>query len=69
MCKTVGEWTRVCLRRLLNMFRSFKVPLDYSNPSGEKAAIAIARLPAKVAPTDPAYRGPVLFNPGTLIRP
>ncbi|KAJ6531975.1 TAP-like protein-domain-containing protein [Mycena capillaripes] len=40
------------------------VPLNYSEPDGAKAAIAITRYPAAVAADSPLYRGPVLFNPG-----
>ncbi|KAJ7440151.1 TAP-like protein-domain-containing protein [Mycena latifolia] len=40
------------------------VPLNYSEPNGERAVIAITRYPAAVPPGSPAYRGPVLFNPG-----
>ncbi|KAF7304011.1 AB hydrolase-1 domain-containing protein [Mycena indigotica] len=40
------------------------VPFDYAAPSAGSAAIAVIRFPAKVAPSDPAYLGPVLFNPG-----
>lgn len=49
-----------------------KVPLDWSAVSSEypysdvkqHAAIAIVTLPAVVPPSDPAYGGPVLINPG-----
>ncbi|KAL2200158.1 TAP-like protein-domain-containing protein [Corynascus similis CBS 632.67] len=42
-----------------------EVPLDWSNPNkSARAAIAIVRLPAAVPVTDPAYGGPVLYNPG-----
>ncbi|KAK1221312.1 hypothetical protein PQX77_015884 [Marasmius sp. AFHP31] len=40
------------------------VPLDYNNPDGDKAAIAIVRLPANVSTNSQDYRGPILFNPG-----
>lgn len=40
------------------------MPLNYSEPHGEKAAIAITRYPAAVLAGSPAYRGPILFNPG-----
>ncbi|KAK1235215.1 hypothetical protein PQX77_001570 [Marasmius sp. AFHP31] len=42
----------------------YKVPLDYNNPDGDKAAIAIVRLPANVSTDSQDYRGPILFNPG-----
>ncbi|KAK7040311.1 hypothetical protein VNI00_009779 [Paramarasmius palmivorus] len=41
-----------------------QVPLDYSDPEGESAAIAITRLKANVSADSPEYRGPILFNPG-----
>ncbi|EIN12410.1 alpha/beta-hydrolase [Punctularia strigosozonata HHB-11173 SS5] len=40
------------------------VPLDYSNPEGKKAAVALMKIPSKIAPDEEGYRGPVLFNPG-----
>ena len=46
----------------------FAVPLDYLNESedGPWATIALLRVPAKVPRDSPAYRGPILFNPGML---
>ncbi|KAJ8092912.1 hypothetical protein PM082_023546 [Marasmius tenuissimus] len=41
-----------------------EVPLNYSNPEGEKAAIAIVRLPTNISTDSQDYRGPILFNPG-----
>ncbi|KAL0056779.1 hypothetical protein AAF712_016608 [Marasmius tenuissimus] len=41
-----------------------EVPLDYNNPEGDKAAIALIRLPANVSTDSQDYRGPILFNPG-----
>ncbi|KAJ6470603.1 TAP-like protein-domain-containing protein [Mycena vitilis] len=40
------------------------VPLNHSEPDGEKAAIALTRYPAAVPADSPLYRGPILFNPG-----
>ncbi|KAF7304001.1 AB hydrolase-1 domain-containing protein [Mycena indigotica] len=40
------------------------VPFDYSSPSAGTAVIAVIRFRAQVSPTDPAYRGPILINPG-----
>ncbi|KAJ6558054.1 TAP-like protein-domain-containing protein [Mycena capillaripes] len=40
------------------------VPLNHSEPDGDKAAIAITRYPAAVPAGSPLYRGPILFNPG-----
>ncbi|KAK0457513.1 TAP-like protein-domain-containing protein [Desarmillaria tabescens] len=39
----------------------FQVPIDYSNEAGDKAAIAVIKLPAQ-SQTD--YKGAVLMNPG-----
>ncbi|KAF8646016.1 hypothetical protein AX16_007441 [Volvariella volvacea WC 439] len=40
------------------------VPLNYSEPHGRQATIALTRLPSRFPPDSPQYRGPVLFNPG-----
>ncbi|GJE96006.1 hypothetical protein PsYK624_121990 [Phanerochaete sordida] len=40
------------------------VPLQYPHASAGEAQIAIVVLPAKVSHDDPAYLGPLLFNPG-----
>ncbi|CAA7262007.1 unnamed protein product [Cyclocybe aegerita] len=42
----------------------FIVPLDYSEPQGREAVIALVRKPALVAAESDSYRGSVLFNPG-----
>ncbi|KAK0202249.1 Alpha/Beta hydrolase protein [Desarmillaria ectypa] len=39
----------------------FQVPIDYSNEDGDKAALAVIKLPAQ-SQTD--YKGAVLMNPG-----
>ncbi|KAL0061641.1 hypothetical protein AAF712_011559 [Marasmius tenuissimus] len=41
-----------------------QVPLNYSEPDGKSAAIALVRLPANVSEDSAEYRGPILFNPG-----
>ncbi|KAJ7209102.1 hypothetical protein C8J57DRAFT_1402317, partial [Mycena rebaudengoi] len=41
-----------------------KVPLDYSNPHSESAAIAMVRLHSVVPHNSSSYRGPILMNPG-----
>ncbi|KAK7032246.1 hypothetical protein VNI00_013204 [Paramarasmius palmivorus] len=41
-----------------------QVPLNYSNPDGESAAIALIRIKANVSTDSTEYRGPILFNPG-----
>jgi len=43
---------------------SLQVPLNYSNPKGPIATIAMTRIPALVASDSAEYRGPILFNPG-----
>ena len=43
---------------------TFQVPLDYAYPQGEKLAIALLKIPANISTSDPAYRGPILINPG-----
>ncbi|KAF4600417.1 hypothetical protein EYR38_005044 [Pleurotus pulmonarius] len=40
-----------------------QVPLNYSDPEGDTASIAVIRLPSPLAGTDD-YKGPILFNPG-----
>ncbi|KIJ43911.1 hypothetical protein M422DRAFT_252836 [Sphaerobolus stellatus SS14] len=42
----------------------FEVPMDYTNPSGDKVAIALTRIKAKIPSESKGYRGPILFNPG-----
>ena len=41
--------------------------MDHTNLSGDKVAIALKRIKAKVSPKSEAYRGPILFNPGMII--
>ena len=41
-----------------------QVPLDYANPQGDELAIALLKVPANISTYDPAYRGPILVNPG-----
>jgi len=40
------------------------VPLNYSDPDGQDAVIAVIRKPAIIPPNSGFYRGPVIFNPG-----
>ncbi|KAG6890672.1 hypothetical protein C0992_013344 [Termitomyces sp. T32_za158] len=40
------------------------VPLNHSDPTGEKAAIALTRFPSTLPQDSPDYRGPILINPG-----
>jgi hypothetical protein len=40
-----------------------QVPLDYSKPHEEKAAIALLKVPSKYEMDDPRWRGPILYNP------
>ncbi|KAK0487941.1 Alpha/Beta hydrolase protein [Armillaria novae-zelandiae] len=39
----------------------FQVPIDYSNESGDKAALAVIKFPAQ---SETEYKGAVLMNPG-----
>ncbi|KAH7106254.1 alpha/beta-hydrolase, partial [Auriculariales sp. MPI-PUGE-AT-0066] len=41
-----------------------EVPLDWAKPKGDKAAIAVLRLPSKYSANDTQYRGPIIYNPG-----
>uniref|UniRef100_A0A0W0EVX2 Peptidase S33 tripeptidyl aminopeptidase-like C-terminal domain-containing protein n=2 Tax=Moniliophthora roreri TaxID=221103 RepID=A0A0W0EVX2_MONRR len=41
-----------------------QVPLDYSNPEGQSAAIALVRMKANVSVDSTDYLGPILVNPG-----
>ena len=47
-----------------NFDLNLQVPLNYSDPQGREATIALMRLQAAVPSTSDAYRGPILFNPG-----
>lgn len=38
--------------------------MDYSNPDGEKAAVALIKLHANLSASTGKYGGPVLINPG-----
>jgi len=40
------------------------VPLNYSDPQGAEAIIALIRIPSPLAESSPEYKGPILFNPG-----
>ncbi|ESK91323.1 alpha beta hydrolase fold family [Moniliophthora roreri MCA 2997] len=42
----------------------FQVPLNYSDPEGQSAAIALVRMKANVSVDSTDYLGPILFNPG-----
>ena len=42
----------------------YQVPLQYSEPDGEQAAVAIIMSPSNFSAGDENYLGPVLFNPG-----
>lgn len=43
--------------------------MDYNDPSGEKATVAIVKYPSKIPPGQKGYLGPILFNPGLLFPP
>ena len=38
--------------------------MNYSDPQGAEAIIALIRKPSTLAKSSPEYRGPILFNPG-----
>ncbi|KAF9529062.1 TAP-like protein-domain-containing protein [Crepidotus variabilis] len=66
------EWSELPARKDLqwvNCHVSFQcarliVPLDYTDPDGREATIAIIRKPAAVPQDSKEYRGPILINPG-----
>ncbi|TDL14566.1 hypothetical protein BD410DRAFT_833037 [Rickenella mellea] len=68
----VFDWFKVHPSRSLQWHRCYdkfectrlSVPLDYSEPEGDRAAVALVKLPSKLPPDDERYRGPMLFNPG-----
>lgn len=41
--------------------------MDYSDPDGERAAVALVKYPSAYSPRHEKYKGPILFNPGMLI--
>ncbi|KAJ7923466.1 TAP-like protein-domain-containing protein, partial [Mycena leptocephala] len=47
-----------------NQRARLKVPLDYSRPDGALAAIAMLRIHSGVSHDSPAFRRPILVNPG-----
>ena len=47
-----------------NLTHVSQVPFDYANPEGDELAIALLKIPANISTSDPAYRGPILINPG-----
>jgi pimeloyl-ACP methyl ester carboxylesterase len=49
---------------LSHLTRIFKVPLNYSEPDGKNAIIALTRIPSPLPTNSPWYRGPILINPG-----
>jgi len=51
------------LHHNLSHFHS-QLPFDYTNTQGDEFAIALLKVPANISTSDPAYRGPVLVNPG-----
>ncbi|KAH8833690.1 TAP-like protein-domain-containing protein [Flagelloscypha sp. PMI_526] len=53
----------------LNCYEGFsctrlQVPLNYSDPEGPKAAIALIRQRSPLSLDSPSYAGPILYNPG-----
>ncbi|KAF8905805.1 TAP-like protein-domain-containing protein [Gymnopilus junonius] len=55
------EWVK-CYQR--HECARLLVPLNYSDPNGPEAAIALIRKPSEFEAGSEYYRGPVLFNPG-----
>ncbi|KAF8519876.1 hypothetical protein BU17DRAFT_65692 [Hysterangium stoloniferum] len=43
-----------------------QVPMDHTDPHGEKVAVAMKRVNAGVPRGSKKYRGPILFNPGNF---
>ncbi|EEB91012.1 hypothetical protein MPER_10703, partial [Moniliophthora perniciosa FA553] len=41
-----------------------QVPLNYADPEGQSAAIALVRMKANISADSTDYLGPILFNPG-----
>ncbi|KAJ3501873.1 hypothetical protein NLJ89_g9145 [Agrocybe chaxingu] len=72
--QTAFDWNSITPSTSLNWVSCYSqltqcarlnVPLDYSNPSAGSAAIALIRIPSPLGLSgSPAYRGPILFNPG-----
>lgn len=64
------QCARLMVQSLLNFLKShliyIKVPLDlnYSEPDGANAIIALTRIPSSLPTSSPWYRGPILINPG-----
>ncbi|KAF8816530.1 hypothetical protein BYT27DRAFT_7077074 [Phlegmacium glaucopus] len=66
------SWDLVPPERRLNWRKCFPgrqcarliVPLNYSDPQGAEAIIALIRKPSALAESSLAYKGPILFNPG-----
>ena len=61
VCKALGGLTYLLKPAFPNVPQ---VPLDYSDPDGQQAAIALVRKPALIPQRSHLYRGPILFNPG-----
>lgn len=40
--------------------------MDYKHPNGPKGAVALLKVPSALNASDPAYKGPVFFNLGTI---
>ena len=65
MCKAIGKpkWLVKCSS--FHIVLVFQVPLLYSEPSSEEAAVAVVKHPSKYPAGHEKYRGPLLINPGT----
>ncbi len=62
MCSVDGKLHQ--LAEVGTMLTGTQVPLDYADPDGPKAGIAMVKVPSKVSADSAEYRGPILFNPG-----
>ncbi|KAF8959383.1 TAP-like protein-domain-containing protein [Flammula alnicola] len=66
------SWGKIVAQKELKWHKCYEgrqcarllVPLNYSEPDGQQAGIALIRKPAVVPRKSEFYRGPVLFNPG-----
>ncbi|KAF8959384.1 Alpha/Beta hydrolase protein [Flammula alnicola] len=66
------SWGKIVAQKNLKWHKCYEgrqcarllVPLNYSEPDGQQASIALIRKPAVVPRKSEFYRGPVLFNPG-----
>lgn len=66
------DWTNVTASSSLSLTPCYDglqcsrltVPQQYSDPSAGEAQVALVVVPSALPHDDPAYMGPLLFNPG-----